>query len=89
HSVTRVRQSDWVIGVTPKKSHLEKDLRVVRCIKKDLGRGILLSTSGTVMTRALVEPSLEFDSIKYGMVAATKSSIKEMLKGVKVEAGDE
>ncbi|MFQ6663209.1 hypothetical protein Gotur_030817 [Gossypium turneri] len=46
-------------------------------------------TKGTVMTRALVELSSEFESIKYGMVTATKSSIKEMLKGVKVEAGDE
>ncbi|KAL1105096.1 hypothetical protein V6Z11_D04G110600 [Gossypium hirsutum] len=34
------------MGVTPKKSHLEEALRVVRCIKKDPGRGILLSTSG-------------------------------------------
>ncbi|KAG8501128.1 hypothetical protein CXB51_003257 [Gossypium anomalum] len=46
-------------------------------------------TKGTLMTRALVELTSEFESIKYGMVAVTKSSIKEMLKGVKVEVGDE
>ncbi|KAH1039287.1 hypothetical protein J1N35_041030 [Gossypium stocksii] len=46
-------------------------------------------TQGTLMTRALVEPNLEFESIKYGMVDTTISSMKEMLKEVKVEIGDE
>ncbi|MBA0736017.1 hypothetical protein Gogos_009611, partial [Gossypium gossypioides] len=43
----------------------------------------------TLMTRALAESTSELESINDGMVAATESSIKEMLKGVKVEAGDE
>ncbi|MBA0708350.1 hypothetical protein Golax_023483, partial [Gossypium laxum] len=41
------------------------------------------------MTTALAESTSELESINYGMVAATESSIKEMPKGVKVEAGDE
>ncbi|KAH1031404.1 hypothetical protein J1N35_043578 [Gossypium stocksii] len=39
--------------------------------------------------RALVEPASEFESSNYGMVPAKESLVKEMLKMVKVKAGDE
>ncbi|MBA0762296.1 hypothetical protein Gotri_011930, partial [Gossypium trilobum] len=43
----------------------------------------------TLMSRALAESRSEFERINNGMVAATESSIKEMIEKVKVEAGDE
>ncbi|KAG4132076.1 hypothetical protein ERO13_D08G009750v2 [Gossypium hirsutum] len=43
----------------------------------------------TLMGRALAESRSEFERINNGMVAATESSIKEMIEKIKVEAGDE
>ncbi|KAA3471729.1 E3 ubiquitin-protein ligase RING1-like [Gossypium australe] len=50
----------------------------------ECGLGIANRTLNT-----LAESTSELESINYGMVTATESSVKEMLKGVKVEAGDE
>ncbi|TYI13248.1 hypothetical protein ES332_A08G046200v1 [Gossypium tomentosum] len=44
---------------------------------------------GVLMGRALAESALEFGSSNYDMVPAKESLVKEMVKVVKVEAGDE
>ncbi|XP_012477876.1 putative RING-H2 finger protein ATL21C [Gossypium raimondii] len=46
-------------------------------------------SDGVLMGRALAESALEFESSNYGMVPAKESLVKEMVKMVKVEAGDE
>ncbi|MBA0795505.1 hypothetical protein Gohar_006364 [Gossypium harknessii] len=46
-------------------------------------------SDGVLMGRALVESALEFESSNYGMVPTKESLVKEMVKMVKVEAGDE
>ncbi|KAE8685843.1 hypothetical protein F3Y22_tig00111088pilonHSYRG00010 [Hibiscus syriacus] len=42
----------------------------------------------TLMTRALAESRMEFENSTYGMVGATESSVKMMVKRVKVEDGE-
>ncbi|KAE8685315.1 hypothetical protein F3Y22_tig00111099pilonHSYRG00181 [Hibiscus syriacus] len=43
----------------------------------------------TLMTRALAESRMEFENNNYGMVGATGSSVKKMVRRVKVEDGEE
>ncbi|KAE8686074.1 hypothetical protein F3Y22_tig00111086pilonHSYRG00033 [Hibiscus syriacus] len=42
----------------------------------------------TLMTRALAESRMEFENSNYGMVGASESSVKKMVKKVKVEDGE-
>ncbi|TYH90952.1 hypothetical protein ES332_A13G084300v1 [Gossypium tomentosum] len=44
---------------------------------------------GILMGRALAESESEFENVNYGMVPAKESLVKEMLKTVRIEAGDE
>ncbi|MBA0755251.1 hypothetical protein Gogos_021134 [Gossypium gossypioides] len=44
---------------------------------------------GILMGRALVESESEFENGNYDMVSAKESLVKEMLKTVRIEAGDE
>ncbi|TYH33819.1 hypothetical protein ES332_D13G085500v1 [Gossypium tomentosum] len=60
-----------------------------------LSRGInckvlpLRSNDGILMGRALAESEPKFENSNYGMVPAKESLVKEMLKTVRIEAGDE
>ncbi|GMI64098.1 hypothetical protein HRI_000079100 [Hibiscus trionum] len=47
-----------------------------------------MSDQESLMTRALSESRREFENNNYGMVGATESSIKKMVKKVKVEDGE-
>ncbi|GMJ01375.1 hypothetical protein HRI_003806700 [Hibiscus trionum] len=47
-----------------------------------------MSDQETSMTRALSESRREFENNNYGMVAAAESSVKKMVKRVKVEDGE-
>ncbi|PPE00715.1 hypothetical protein GOBAR_AA39853 [Gossypium barbadense] len=51
--------------------------------------GIFVRGMCSIGTNPLVESALEFQSSNYGMVPTKESLVKEMVKMVKVEAGDE
>ncbi|KAK8674373.1 hypothetical protein V6N13_112665 [Hibiscus sabdariffa] len=48
-----------------------------------------MTSQETSMARALAESRREFEDNNYGMVGATEASVKNMVKKVKVEDGEE
>ncbi|XP_016691272.1 E3 ubiquitin-protein ligase MPSR1 [Gossypium hirsutum] len=49
----------------------------------------IVDSDGVSMGRALAESALEFESSNYGMVPAKESLVKEMVRMVRVEDGDQ
>ncbi|GMI73786.1 hypothetical protein HRI_001047900 [Hibiscus trionum] len=52
-------------------------------------QAVVVENEASQESRALAESMSEFENVNYGMVAAKELSIKEMLKRVRVEHGDE
>ncbi|KAL4312424.1 hypothetical protein GQ457_01G038250 [Hibiscus cannabinus] len=52
-------------------------------------QAVLVENEINQVSRALAESTLGFDNINYGMVAANESSVKKMLKRIRVREGDQ
>ncbi|KAK9039164.1 hypothetical protein V6N11_024000 [Hibiscus sabdariffa] len=64
--------------------HLHSELLVA-----PLAIAMAMTSQETSMARALAESRREFEDNNYGMVGATEASVKNMVKKVKVEDGEE